>query len=117
MVNQALNDNKLSKHMDNITQLSALVETIDKVKKADQTSKQKGKVKEFFFLHLTFTYNLLLCMLIYHPSHQMRKFFHSQRISLSIIMLRGQAAAQPINFEIMRESISTPTATFPKTQD
>ena len=34
-----------SKHMDNITQLSKLVETIDKVEKADQTSKQNGKVK------------------------------------------------------------------------
>ena len=118
MVNKALDDDKLSKQMDNITQLSKLVETIDKVEKANQTGTQNGKVNDIFSLHLPFTYDILfLYVAIPLVSSNAKNLFHSQRMTLSIIMLRGRAAAQPRNIESIREWISTPTPAFPKTRD
>ena len=44
-VNEALNNNKLHRHMDDLSQLGTLVDTIDKVEKADHTNKETSKVK------------------------------------------------------------------------
>ena len=75
MVDTALEEDKLSKNMEKINRLSELVTAIDKVEKANQTGTHNGKVKNIFFLHLPFTYDILLfCLLLYHSSHQMRKF-------------------------------------------
>lgn len=57
--------------MDELAQLSALVDTIDKVEKADHTNKETSKVKHFLpSLHLTFTYKPEFCAIDISPISQ-----------------------------------------------
>ena len=46
-VNEALNNDKLHRHMDDLSQLGTLFDTIDKVEKADHTNKETSKVTNF----------------------------------------------------------------------